>query len=78
MNLVFTPSMTVHCQNVEIKDDSVVEDTEAFLVFVDSTDPVSLSALSATVSILDNQDRKFVLYAIVIELAPLSHGIRVP
>ena len=72
MDLVFTPSVTVLCQNVEIMDDSVVEDTESFFVSVDSSDPVTLSAQLATVSILDNQDRTFDLHTIIIELVPVT------
>ena len=56
--LVFTASTLLHCYDVVINDDSVVEGTEQFQIIASSNDPVSLSSPSSTVFILDNNDRK--------------------
>ena len=61
MELQFTPTELERCMGVRIRDDTAVEDTEVFLVIVDSSDPVSFTTESVTVSILDDQDSKFVL-----------------
>lgn len=57
--LEFTATTPVQCFSVNIINDSVVEDTEIFHVAASSNDPVSFVNSPVTVSILDNQDRKF-------------------
>ena len=59
IELEYSETSLVNCFEIEIVDDSVVEDAELFLVSASSTDPVSFVLNTVTVSIIDNQDRKF-------------------
>lgn len=58
MELQFTPTVFEGCISVEIVNDAVVEGTEAFVVTVESNDPVTFTNDIVTVSILDDQDSK--------------------
>ena len=58
IELEFTPTTLIQCHSIEILNDTVVEGTEDFQVTGSTSDPVSFVNSPATVSILDNQDRK--------------------
>ena len=53
--LVFTSAEPLHCVNVSIENDAVLEENEVFFVELSTNDPqVNLSSPSASVTILDN------------------------